>query len=253
MTTQLAPDRLGLPPPLDMDLVDAGRATGWIADTAVGFRGFGDETEATHAAWVAHRALARRLARTHRERPVPVDTEPLALRRVEGKEMILASGRPIATLIRPGSDSRTGDSFGFELRIPAPGTELHVRAMAYLIYRTLRKSGIRWAMWRPEAAQVAERPMAETSVDTVTRVAENVDARPNDVAHRPSRAAWNPAISSRRGWRGLTRTASAGLPLAAGVVLALGVAAFVPIPLAAVLLGGMGVGGVMLLRNRRLR
>ena len=76
MTTQLVPDRLALPPPLDLDLVDAGRTIGWIADNAVGFRGFGDETEAVHAAWVAHRTIARKLARTHRVRPVPVDINP---------------------------------------------------------------------------------------------------------------------------------------------------------------------------------
>ena len=150
MTTQLAPDRLALPPPLDLDLVDAGRAAGWIAGNTVGFRGFDDETEAAHAAWVAHRTIARRLARTHGMRPVPVDIEPLAIQRVEAKEMILASGRPIAALVRPGPDSRSGvDSFGFELLIPTPISELEVRAMAYLVYRTLRKSGIRWAMWRP--------------------------------------------------------------------------------------------------------
>ena len=254
MMTQLAPDRLGLPPPLELDLVDAGRATGWIADNAVGFRGFSDETEATHGAWVAHRALARRLARTHRFRPVPVDIEPLALRQVEGKEMILASGRPIATLIRPGSDSRTGDSFGFELLIPTPATELQMRAMAYLIYRTLRKSGVRWALWRPEARRVTEVSTAQTSLDTTTGVVtENIGARTNAAAHRPSRAAWEPAVSTQRAQTGLTRTAVAGVPYAAAAVLALGVAAFVTGPLTAVLLGGMGVGGVMLFRSRRLR
>ena len=204
MTTQLAPDRLGLPPPLDLDLVDAGRTTGWIADNAVGFRGLGDETEATHGAWVAHRALARRLARTHRVRPVPVDIEPLALRRVEGKEMILASGRPIATLIRPGSDSRTGDSFGFELRIPTPATELQMRAMAYLIYRTLRKSGVRWTLWRPGARRVTEVTTVQTSLNTATgAVTENVGARTDDAGHRPSRAAWKPAVSTRGAQTGL--------------------------------------------------
>ena len=157
MTTQLAPDRLALPPPLDLDLVDAGRAAGWIADNAVGFRGFGDETEAAHAAWVAHRTVARRLARTHGTRPVPVDIEPLAIQRIERSEMILASGRPIAALVRPGPDGRSGvDSFGFELVIPTPTSELEVRAMAYLMYRTLRKSGIRWAVWRPDTPRVAE-------------------------------------------------------------------------------------------------
>jgi len=157
MTTHLGPSRLSLPPPLELDLVDAGRAVGWIVDNAVGFRGFGDETEAAHAAWVAHRAIARKLARTLATRPVPVDIEPLAIHRVEDREMILASGRPIGALLRPGPDSRSGvDSFGFELVIPTPTTELETRAMAYLAYRTLRKSGIRWAVWRPDTRRVAE-------------------------------------------------------------------------------------------------
>jgi len=258
MTTQLAPHRLALPPPLDLDLVDAGRATGWIAENAVGFRGFGDETEAAHAAWVAHRTLARRLARTHGMRPVPVDIEPLAIQRVEGKEMILASGRPIAALVRPGPDSRSGvDSFGFELLVPTPITELDGRAMAYLVYRTLRKSGIRWAMWRPDASRVAEASTAQTSADTATDATKNVDAETTGVSERPNRAAWKLlAVPTRRALTGLTRVAVAVLALAATAVLAVGVAPFVRIPLAplaAVLLAGMGAGGVMLLRRRRLR
>ena len=58
MTTQLVPDRLALPPPFDFDLIDADRSVGWITGETVGFRGFADETEATHAAWIAHRTLA---------------------------------------------------------------------------------------------------------------------------------------------------------------------------------------------------
>jgi hypothetical protein len=246
MTTQLAPDRLDLPPPIDLTLVDADRVAGWIAGDVVGFRGFGDETEATHAAWVARRTLARRLARTHGIRPVPVDIEPLARQHVEGKEMILASGRPIADLIRPGPDSRSGvDSFGFELSIPPPITELQLRAMAYLMYRTLRKSGIRWAMWRLGARPAGETSMAQTSADTAT-----------DTTERPARAAGKLLASPT--WRasGLTRVARTVLPLTAAVVIAMGVAPFVTIPLiplAAVLLAGMGAGGLMLLRRRRLR
>jgi hypothetical protein len=236
MTTQLAPDRLALPPPLDLDLVDAGRTTGWIADNAVGFRGFGDATEAVHAAWVAHRTLARRLARTHGGRPVPVDTEPLELQRVDGKEMILASGRPIANLIRPGPGSRSGvDSFGFELSIPTPITELQVRAKAYLMYRTLRKSGIRWAMWRPERTP-------------------RIDAKTNPVADRPSTTTRTlAAVLGGRIWPRLTRVARAVLPLSAVAVLFAGVAQLVTTPLTAALLAGMGAGGVMLFRSRRLR
>jgi hypothetical protein len=234
MTTQLAPDRLALPPPLDLDLVDAGRAAGWIADNAVGFRGFGDETEAAHAAWVAHRTVARRLARTHGTRPVPVDSEPLAIRRIERSEMILASGRPIAALVRPGPGSRSGvDSFGFELVIPAPTSELQVRAMAYLIYRTLRKSGIRWAMWRPT---------------------QSIGATTDDVPERRSRRVRGlPAVVTRDGGPGLTKVVLTVLPLAAAAILAVGVVPFVPIPLVAVLFAGMGAGSVMLLRSRRLR
>jgi hypothetical protein len=255
MPTQLAPDRFALPPPLALDLVDADRTVGWIAGDAVGFGGFGDETEAAHAAWVAHRTIARRLARTHQMRPVPVDIEPLAIHRVEAKEMILASGRPIAALVRPRPDSRRGvDSFGFELLIPTPVTELEARALAYLIYRTLRKSGIRWAMWRPDALRVAEVSTAQTSVDTETDGAETIDAETNDVTERPSRAAPKLlTVPSRRASPGLTRIARTALPLAAAFLLAVGVASFVTMPLAAVLLAGMGAGGVMVLRSRRLR
>ena len=224
MTTHLVPDRLALPPPLALDLVDAGRAAGWIADNAVGFRGFGDATEAAHAAWVAHRTIARRLARTHGMRPTPVDIEPLAIRRIEAKEMILASGRPIAALVRPGPGSRSGaDSFGFELMIPTPITELEARAIAYLAYRTLRKSGIRWAMWGTGA-----RPVVEETATTQARV---------ETMAEPS----------------LTKFALAALPLSLAAVLFAGVAQSVPMPLTATLLAGMVAGGVMLLRSRRLR
>lgn len=232
MTTQLAPDRLGLPPPLAMDLVDAGRTAGWIAGETVGFRGFTNETEAAHAAWVAHRTLARRLARTHNVRSVPVDIEPLAIQQVEGKSVIAASGKPIAELIRPGSDSRSGvDSFGFELSLPAPITDLETRAIAYLIYRTLRKSGVRWGMWRPEAPKRTE--------------ASTVEARKAPTV----------AVSTRSDARGLTTAGPAAVLLAAAAVVTLGAAPFVTVPLTAVLVlaAGMGVGGAMLFRRRRLR
>jgi hypothetical protein len=158
MTAQLMRDTLAHPPPFEMDLMDADRAVGWIIDDTIGFRGFGDETEATHAAWVAHRTLARRLARTHGARPVPVDTEPLALERRDAGEthVILASNRPIATLLKPSRHSRVGDSFGFELAVPSPMTEFELRGVAYLIYRTLRKSGVRWSIWRPDPAARTE-------------------------------------------------------------------------------------------------
>jgi len=150
MTPRLSPDLIGMPPPLDLHLVDAhaDRPVGWVTGDLIGFRGFADATEATHAAWVAYRVLSRRLARTHGLRPAPIDVATLAIRREGDDEVILADGRPIAALVRPASEGRGGsDSFGFTIGVPSPADELRVRAMAHLMYRALRKSGLRWAMW----------------------------------------------------------------------------------------------------------
>jgi len=115
----------------------------------VGFRGFATDEEAAHAAWVAHRTLTRRLARSHGLRPVPVGTEPLAFQRDGDEVRIVASGRAVATLIVPDfSDTSESDSYGFELLVPQPADEVLVRAVALLIYRTLRKSGLRWGSSR---------------------------------------------------------------------------------------------------------
>jgi hypothetical protein len=160
MTTQLAPNSMSLPPPssLELDLLDGDRAVGWITGSAVGFRGFANETEAAHAAWVAYRALTRRLARRHGGRPAPIDVEPLAIARDADRETILASDRPIATLVRPSTHSRSGpETFGFEIPVPVAADELAMRSKAYLMYRTLRKSGLRWAMWDKRRA-VTPRP-----------------------------------------------------------------------------------------------
>jgi hypothetical protein len=166
LSPQLSPNRLAAPPPLELDLIDADRVTGWITGDRVGFLGFANEVEAAHAAWVAYRTLVRRLARTHNIRPIPIDTEPLAVRRRGDREQILASGHPIAALVRPGPGSPSGpDSFGFEIRIPHPVDEIRVRAMAYLMYITLHKSGIRWALWRPARKRAERPPVVQPPID----------------------------------------------------------------------------------------
>ena len=38
--------QIGLPPPTSWNLVDGDRVVGWTADNTVGFRGFGNQTEA---------------------------------------------------------------------------------------------------------------------------------------------------------------------------------------------------------------
>lgn len=184
MTTQRAPDRMDLPPPLTSALSDAGSVVGWVSDDTVGFRGFADETEAMAAAWMAFRTLARELARRHGTRPVPIDLEPLALARDGQRELILASGRSIATLIRPGDDSRSGPvSFGFELQVPASRDAARIRSMAFLLYRTLRRSGIRWAMWRPD-----DRGDARPRTGAAPGAAHAPGTARDDVHERPARA-----------------------------------------------------------------
>ena len=160
MVTQLPPDRLALPPPLALDLIDDGRVVGWITRDRLGFGGFSTRVDAAHAAWLAHQTLTRRLARPDGTRPVAIDREPLALSKRDGREVLLAGGRPIADLVSPGAE-RVNDAhsferpFGFEIQVPPPADEIRVRAMADLIYRTLRRSGLRWAVRAPATAAVA--------------------------------------------------------------------------------------------------
>ena len=179
MTEQLTASHLGLPPPAQWTLYDADRAVGWTTERSVGFHGFADQTEAVHAAWVAYRALARRLARDEGRRAVPIDTEPLSVRRDGDRELIVAGGRAIATLVRPGEQSPTGSaSFGFEVEISPPADELRVRSLARLMYRTLRRSGLRWALWRPVAP--GGRPTALEQASIAGKAGET--SRPGGVA-----------------------------------------------------------------------
>lgn len=174
MNTHLLPNHLPEPPPVgrhdfQLDLLDGERVVGWLRPDAIGFTGFATETEAAHAAWVAYRALSRRLARRDGRRPMPIDTEPLRLVQESDGRSIVGSRDRIAKLIEPSATDARENGFGFELRLDAPMDEVTVRAKAHHIYGTLRRSGIRWAMWTPvpapararAAAVVTERPDAE--------------------------------------------------------------------------------------------
>ena len=154
MKTRLSPGYADLPPPSTHDLVDGSRVVGWLSEQTVGFRGFADEAEAAHAAWMAYRTLTRRLARRYGTRPIPIEREPIPLRVRDDDDAILAGAMPIGTLVRPGPGSRSGpDSFGFAIRIPEATNELALRAKAYFMYLTLRKSGARWSLWPRPAAR----------------------------------------------------------------------------------------------------
>ncbi|HEX3159929.1 MAG TPA: hypothetical protein VHQ45_15530 [Gemmatimonadaceae bacterium] len=155
---------------------------------AVGFRGFGDEADAVHAAWVGYRTLSRRFAHARGRRPIPIDTEPMSLGWSGDVELILAGGRPIATLVRPGADSPSGPtSFGFELQVPVPADEPTVRSIAYLIYRTMRRAGIRWAMWTPAPPVPSVAPAGNgeaATADLPRTAADRAAAGPTADRHR---------------------------------------------------------------------
>ena len=137
----------GVPPPLALELFDSDQHVGWVRAEVLGFGGFATANEAGHGAWVAYRAIWRRHAKQHGLRPHPIVPTPIELRSVGDRELILASGRPFATLVRPASDAFGANSFGFEIELPAPVDEHAALSAAYLVYRTLRKSGIRWTLW----------------------------------------------------------------------------------------------------------
>lgn len=154
MIDHIVPARLAEPPPsFDLMLLDGDTRIGFISPTTIGFSGFASETEAAHAAWAAHRQLSWRRAVREGSRPMPVDIEPLMLRHGDPIQ-VEASGKAFAELRAP-MDGR--DDWAFVLPLPDPLPEVFVRAKAYAIYRMLRRSGIRWALFaRPARAAKPE-------------------------------------------------------------------------------------------------
>ena len=183
MAPEFAAPTQDLPPPLDLELNDGDRHIGHIRGNLIRFHGFADPTEAAHAAWVAWRVVNRRLARQLGERPVHIDVQPLTIVRAAGAWRVTASGEPFATLVVPEDPLAPDEtSIAFELAIPVPPDELTMRSLARLAYRTLRKSGVQWALMRParQPDTHAARTAGERSEHTAARTA--ADAR----ASRPA-------------------------------------------------------------------
>jgi hypothetical protein len=156
MATQLVPLRMAEPPPTTHYLSDNQRTVGWVTESALGFCGFADANEAANAAWVVYRTVSRQLAQRRGDRPLRIGVEPLSIVPHGDREQIVASGRYIAALLRPGSSSRANDnSFGFELLVEPRVDQSTMCALSRLAYRTLRKSGIRWGMWKRPSSAVA--------------------------------------------------------------------------------------------------
>lgn len=161
--TPSIPPHFAEPPPAPLREPALDPEVGWVNGTAIGFRGFTTDVEAAHAAWVAYRTMARRLAWRLGTRPLPVDMEPVSL----SGDHILAGGLPIATLVGPGPESPSGEHwFGFELQVPLPVDELQMHRTALALQRALRRAGIRWGMFerrpqKPRATRGAEIADAE--------------------------------------------------------------------------------------------
>lgn len=212
--TTIAPNRSDLPPPFVPDtpthtLYDGDHVVGWTDDHHLGFTGFASAPEAAAAAWVAHRAVARRMAMDRGDRPIPVDIEPLSLARGAAHDLILAAGRPIARLVQPGDVPPAPDaSFGFELELDPALSEVRIHTLSHLAYRALRRSGIRWALW-------------DRARRRVTPIVTEADAAPE----RPSRAQPRDAGDTNDVRHVVPRAllAGAAVVLAAIVVLGLGI------------------------------
>jgi hypothetical protein len=198
---------MALPPPSGLELIDGDRVVGWIADRSFGFGGFGSEAEAAGAAWVAYRSVARRLAQRAGKRQIPIDVEPLTLTWQGDRPVILASNREIAALVPPGRDGRTdANSFGFELEVPGSADELTLRSLSHMVYRTLRRSGVRWTMWLPDPVRTESRSRVK-AVDALvpTLSADGRQDRSTDGDHRaaPKRRRLREIASFD--WRGARR------------------------------------------------
>jgi hypothetical protein len=103
------------------------------------------------------------------------------------------------TVLSSAADGVNASGFGFEIRVPPPNDELRMRGIAYVMYRSLRNSGLRWPVAHPPAAtaspsaQVAyvADPGAQPASD-VTKGGNNVIERFLQVASRIRALPWRP-------------------------------------------------------------
>ena len=155
MLNQVKQSHTALPPPM-RHLLHRERPIGWLEGNTLGFFGFADTRDAANAAWVAYRTVSRKVARLLGTRPTPIDIEPLRIERRNGREVIEASGRPFAQLVRPGPDSMSGlDWFGFSIEVPPAVSPRALPEIMRAASHALLKSGLPWSMVRSRSRQLA--------------------------------------------------------------------------------------------------
>lgn len=170
MLNQVKANHTALPPPM-RHLLHRERPIGWLEGHTLGFFGFADTRDAANAAWVAYRTVSRKVASLLGTRPTPIDIEPLSIERRNGRDVIEASGRPFAQLIRPGPESMSGpDWFGFSIEVPPLVSQRALPGIMRAASHALLKSGLPWSMVRSRSRQLAYArqhagPMASRATD----------------------------------------------------------------------------------------
>jgi hypothetical protein len=144
--SQLLPP-MSRPPPAAFRLLDGTGTVGWIEGPQLAFTGFNTIDEAAAAAWVAHVALERRAAKSRREAATYLEPDALQLAWSDGGEWIRSGSTRLARLIRPAEprpEDIGGSSFAIDVALPRGDSEIEVGSSAHVVYRALRRSGVRW-------------------------------------------------------------------------------------------------------------
>jgi hypothetical protein len=102
-------------------------------------------------------------------------------------------------LVSSPRTGRTDSGYEFEIRVPPPNDDLRMRGIAYVMYRSLRSSGLSWPLVHPAAApesRTAEvAPAADNadhSISDVTTGGFNVIERFLQLASRIRALPWRP-------------------------------------------------------------
>lgn len=139
------------PPPTAWHGPRLSSRVGWVRGTAIGFRGFASAEEAAQAARVAYRTLAGRLEFRVGGRPYRSDIGAVSL---DGN-IVIAGRLPIARVVTPEEDRGAEGGYAFEIQAPVIAGEDEMHRAALAIYRTLRRSGVRWQMFGRHEAKTA--------------------------------------------------------------------------------------------------
>jgi hypothetical protein len=169
MTTTPSPSPQS--PSLSLELRDGERIVGWITGDVVRFHGFRSKRQAAQAAVIAHKGMLRRIARGRGRTDSTTETDLGTIRRSTDRRNAPADSRPVASVLSPPTNdlNGSGSGFAFEIRVPPPHDELRMRGIAYVMYRSLRSSGLSWPLVRPEMTHEPSTALLTHAADSISR------------------------------------------------------------------------------------